>query len=277
MQPDPAARAALAARAARFRELHAGPPILILPNAWDAASARLFEAAGFPALGTTSAGIAASLGYPDGQFIPADEMLQAIARIVRAATIPVSADVEAGYQDPTATAAAVIAAGAVGINLEDARGGELLDAGQAVEHIRAVRRVCGEIGVPLVINARTDVFLLGAGPPQSRFGEAVRRANLYRDAGADCLFVPAVRDAETIGSLARAIRGPLNILAAPGVPPAPELERLGVARVSTGSGPMRAALTAARRVAAELRERGSYSSFTGDVIPYAEVNRLMGR
>jgi 2-methylisocitrate lyase-like PEP mutase family enzyme len=161
--------------------------------------------------------------------------------------------------------------------VEDAAsGGDLFSVSDQVGRVRAMRHAAEQARVPLVINARTDVFLLQTGEPESRLDESVRRANAYREAGADCLFVPGVRDGETIGKLARAIRGPLNILAGPGVPVAAELERLGVARVSTGSGPMRAALTQVRRVAEELKQRGSYASFTESVISYAEVNRLMG-
>ncbi len=277
MESDSARRAVLAAKAARFRQLHAGPGILILPNAWDAASARIFEEAGFPAVATTSAGVAAALGYPDGERIPRDEMLDMAGRIARAVSVPVTADIEAGYGDPEATALGVIRAGAVGLNFEDAAGGRLVEIAAQGERIRAIRRVADSEQVPLVINARTDVFLLQAGPPESRFDETVRRANAYREAGADCLFVPGVRDGETIGRLARAIRGPLNILAASGTPPAAELERLGVARVSTGSGPMRAGLTLARRIAQELKQRGTYTSFAENAITHAEVNRLMER
>ncbi|MBZ5622467.1 MAG: isocitrate lyase/phosphoenolpyruvate mutase family protein [Acidobacteriia bacterium] len=268
----------LAAKAARFREMHHGPRILVLPNAWDAASARIFEQAGFQALATTSAGIAASLGYPDGERVGRDEMLAVVRRIVQAVSVPVTADLESGYgastADVEATARGAIAAGAVGLNLEDARARILLEMAQAVERIRAVRRVADEAGVPLVINARIDVLLRQAGPPETRVEETIRRANAYRDAGADCLFVPAALDAETIGRLVGAIRGPVNILALPGVPSISELERLGVARVSTGSGPMRATMTLTRRIAEELKQ-GEFRAITEAITTYAEVNRRM--
>jgi 2-methylisocitrate lyase-like PEP mutase family enzyme len=268
----------LAAKAARFREMHNGPGILVLPNAWDVASARIFEEAGFPALGTTSAGIAASLGYPDGERVSRDEMLAVVQRIAQAVSIPVTADLESGYGDSVAdverTARGALAAGAAGLNLEDARARSLLDIAQAAERVRAVRRVADEAAVPLVINARTDVFLLQAGPPETRFNEAVRRANAYRDAGADCLFVPCALDAATIESLVRAIHCPVNILALAGVPSISELERLGVARVSTGSGPMRATMSLTRRIAEELKH-GGYAWFSGSGVTHAAVNRLM--
>ncbi len=269
-----------AAKAAKFRRLHHGPGILILPNAWDAASARVFEAAGFPAIATTSAGVAASLGYPDGESIPREEMLAAVARIAGAVSVPVTADVEAGYGDSpaeaAATAAGVMAAGAVGLNLEDRREGRMLDAPAHAARVRAVRQAGEAAGVPLVINARTDVYLFEVGAPETRLEETVRRALAYRDAGADCVFVPGVSHGPTIERLARAIGVALNVLGGPGTPPAAELQRLGVARVSTGSGPMRATLALVRRIAGELKERGTFS-FTGDAMPYADVYRLMSR
>jgi 2-methylisocitrate lyase-like PEP mutase family enzyme len=269
---------ALAAKAARFRQMHEGPGILVLPNAWDAATARIFQAAGFQALATTSAGIAFAAGYPDGEHISRDEMLAGVRRITGAVAVPVTADMESGYGDSVAaaeaTAQGVLAAGAVGLNIEDASSGRLLDIAVHADRVRAIRRVAIEAGVPLVINARTDVYLLQAGAPETRFDESVRRANAYREAGADCLFIPGVRDAATIGSLARAIHGPINILAVAGTPAIDELKRLGVARVSVGSGPMRATLTLVRRIAEEL-QRGTYASFTEDVISHAEVNKLM--
>ena len=266
------------AKAERLRALH--HPILVLPNAWDASSARIFEQAGFPALGTTSAGVALSLGYMDGQRASRDEMLEAVRRIAAAVEIPVTADMEAGFGDSieeiVETMKGVIAAGAVGINIEDRPPGTgvLIEEARQAETIRAIREAASEAGVPLVINARTDVYLASVGEPESRFEHPVRRANAYRGAGADGLFVPGVSDADTIQKLAQAIRGPINILAGPGVPSAPELQKLGVARVSSGSGPMRATMALTRRIAQELKERGTFATFTEHAIPYAEANRL---
>ena len=272
------------AKANHFRELHHGPRILVLPNAWDVASARVFEELGFPAVATTSAGVANSLGYPDGEHVPLSEMLAVIERVARAVSVPVTADIEAGYGRNVGqvvdTVRRVIATGAVGINLED-RTGEtdrpLADVSLQIEKITGVREVASSLGVPLVVNARTDVYLLGAGEPASRFSETVRRLNDYRQAGADCLFAPGVSEGKTIADLAREVGGPLNILAVRGTPPIPELERIGVSRVSVGSGPMRSALTAARRVGEELLHAGTYKSFTEDVMTYVEVNRLFAR
>ena len=263
-------------KAARFRELHHGPKILVLPNAWDVASARIFEIAGFPAMGTTSAGVAASLGYPDGGLISRDEMLDVVRRIAAAVSIPVTADVEAGYSDPIATAKAVVAAGAIGLNLEDAIPGtsdvltELATQTAVISEIKAAN-------LPLVINARTDVYLAGIGDPSTRFARTVERLNAYYQAGADCLFAPGIRDPETIGALAREVRGPLNILAGVGSPPTQELQRLGVARVSVGSGASRAALGLVRRIALELLETGTYSAMTSDQVTFEEVNRMLDR
>lgn len=258
-------------KAAHFRQLHHGPDILVLPNAWDAATARIFELAGFPAIGTTSGGIAASLGYPDGNQIPRDEMLEVVARIVRTVEVPVTADVESGYGDPVATAKAVAAAGAVGMNLEDAIGDRLLDLSAQVAIIREIHA----LDLPVVINARNDIYLANIGDPATQFARTVERLNAYREAGAGCLFAPGVRDAETIAALAGEVRGPLNILATVGTPPAGELHRLGVARVSVGSGPARAAFGLVRRIAAELRDQGSFDLMLDGQIPYAELNAML--
>ena len=268
------------ARAIRFRELHQGPRILVLPNAWDEGSARLFEQAGFGALGTTSAGIAASMGKADGQRISRTQMLGAVERIANTVSIPVTADMEAGYgetlEEVINTARFLIATGAVGLNIEDApvnAAGVLADAGRQVELLQAIRETAA---VALVINARTDVYLNQIGPPETRFAETVRRANAYMKAGADCVFVPGVRDRETIRNLAREIHGPVNILAGAGVPPVRELAELGVRRVSVGSGPMRATLGLIQRIARELKEEGTYEGFTEGALPYPELERLFG-
>jgi 2-methylisocitrate lyase-like PEP mutase family enzyme len=260
------------ARAIRFRDLHQGPGILVLANAWDAASARIFEKAGCAAIATTSAGVAASLGFAD-EDIPVSVMLEAVARIAAAVSLPLSADMESGFGDTAEkvveTANAVLQAGGVGMNLEDAAG----DPALHVEKVQAVRHASDAAGIPLVINARTDVYLRQLGDPADRFDEAVRRSNAYRKAGADCLFVPGVRDAATIGHLTAAIDGPVNILAVPGAPSVGELERLGVRRVSVGSGPMRATLALTARIARELLDAGTYASLS-DAMPYADVYRL---
>ena len=270
------------AKAKRFLELHTSGRLLVLPNAWDAGSARIFEHAGFQALGTTSAGVALSLGYPDGERVSRAEMLEAVRRTASAVAIPVTADLEAGYgravNDAVETARGAIAAGAVGMNFEDSTSDDrLVDVAAQVERIRAIKKLAEAEKITFVLNTRTDVFLLGVGEPAGRFDEAVRRANAYREAGADCLFVPGVADTETIGRLVRAITGPLNVLAGRDTPRIAELERLGVARVSVGSGPMRATLALTQRIAQELRERGTYAGFTEGTPPLRDFNRLFDR
>jgi 2-methylisocitrate lyase-like PEP mutase family enzyme len=267
--------------AERLRALHRTPPIFVIPNAWDAASARLFQAEGFPAIATTSAGVAAALGYPDGGLVPAREMIEAVARIARAVTVPVSADFEHAYAEtPDAVAdnvLRVIAAGAVGINLEDYVPGaaDLEPLTLQLDKIRAIVKASAKAGVRVVINARTDVFLRALGPPEARLGVAIERGKAFMAAGADCVFVPGIRDRETIAAIVSGIGGPVNILAVDGTPAIAELEALGVARVSVGSGPMRATMALVREVARELKTSGTYTAFTGKAMAFADVNELM--
>ncbi|HZI21125.1 MAG TPA: isocitrate lyase/phosphoenolpyruvate mutase family protein [Gemmatimonadales bacterium] len=269
-------------RAEALRVLHTGPRMLVLPNAWDVVTARLVEDAGFSAIATTSAGVAWAWGYPDGERISRAEMLSTVARIAAAVRVPVTADMEGGYGATAAAAAetarGVIAAGAVGLNLEDGTpSGSLMDLPLHVERIRAAREAGESAGVPLVINARTDAFEVKEWDAGRRFTEAVRRANAYRAAGADCLFVPHVSDGATIGRLAREITGPLNVIAGPPAPPLGELERLGVRRASLGPRLVQAALGLVRRMATELRERGTYDAMTGLVVPFAELQSIVDR
>ena len=273
-----------ARKAEQLRKLHEGPRILILANAWDVISARIVEDAGFPAVATTSAGVAAVLGYPDGQRVPQREVLEFVARIARAVSVPVTADMESGYgtspADMAEMARALVDAGAVGLNLEDVTGddeGSHVEIGLQTEKIAAVREASAAAGVPLVINARTDVYLMPIGPEETRFERTVERLRAYRKAGADCVFAPGIRDKETIGKLVRAVDGPLNILLQPGGPSVAELEKLGVARASIGSGTMRAALGTARKFAKALSEYRDHAEFMKDAVPYDEVNRLLGR
>lgn len=269
------------ARAEAFRNMHRGR-LLLLPNVWDVASARIIEESGFGAIATTSAGIAFTLGYPDGQRISRQEMLAVVGRIAAAVQVPVTADVEAGYgnrpEDAALTARAVIEAGAVGMNLEDTTDraeDPLLDLSLQVEKIKAVLEETQRTGVRIVLNARTDVYLLQVGPAERRYELALKRLAAFRDAGADCLFVPGVRDSETIRRFVVDLQYPMNILAGPGSPSIPELEKLGVARVSLGSAPMRATLGLLRRMAEELKGSGTYR--TMEAAPsHADLNRMMG-
>ncbi len=275
---------AQAEKAERFRKLHHGPRILALPNAWDVASARILEETGYPAIATSSAGVAFALGYPDGQRISRNEMLEAVARIARAVRVPVTADMESGYgttvKDMVETAKAVIAAGAVGMNLEDVTGDEessQVDTVQQVEKIRAIREASSSQGVPLVLNARTDIYLMPIGEAATRFERTVERLRAYRKAGADCVFAPGVSNRDTIAELVKAIGAPLNILISSGCPSLAELEKIGVARVSAGSAVMRATLGLVRRIGKELVEKGTYDSLFDGAVPFAELNRMMGR
>jgi 2-methylisocitrate lyase-like PEP mutase family enzyme len=273
-----------ARKAEQLRKLHGGPRILVLPNAWDVASARIVEDLGFPAIATTSAGIAASLGYPDGQKISRDEMLGVVGRIARAVHVPVTADVEAGYgvtvEHMIQTVKAMVEAGAVGMNLEDVTGSDEsshVDLKFQVEKIRAIRRTGESLGVPVVLNARTDIYLMPIGPPETRFGRTVERLRAYRDAGADCLFVPGLKDADTIAKLVQAVNGPLNILLTAGAPTLRDLEKMGVARASAGSGVMRATLGLTRRIAKEMMEAGTYTAMLDGAVPFAEMNQMLAR
>jgi 2-methylisocitrate lyase-like PEP mutase family enzyme len=267
----------------KFLELHTKRP-LILPNAWDAGSARVIEAAGAPAIATTSAGVSWSLGRPDGQNLGREEMLQAIRQIVATVSVPVNADIEGGYgtdslKDVAETVKELIASGVAGINLEDTPGhdGEvLLAAEEHAERIAIARKTAKAMGGDLVINARIDVYLFQVGAPESRFQASVQRAKTYLQAGADCVFVPGVVDAETIGRLVKAIDGPLNIMAMPGAPSAPQLGRMGVARVSVGPGVTQVALAAAQRAAKELLEEGTYTALEAG-LPFAELNAMFAR
>lgn len=261
--------------------MHVTGDVLLLPNVWDVASARIVEAAGFPAIATSSAGVAFAHGFPDGQKIPPDRMIAAIAGIVAGVRVPVTADVEAGYgskpENAAWTSRHVIESGAVGMNFEDATGDAaqpLVDLPLQIERIRAIRETAEKLGVPLVLNARTDVYLLQVGEPEKRYDETVRRLQAYRDAGADCVFVPGLRDGATIGRVVADLRCPVNILAGPGSPSVSELTALGVRRISLGSGPMRATLGLLRRLAEELKTTGTYSSMDS-APPHAEINALM--
>jgi len=271
-------------KAEKLRKLHHGPRILAFPNAWDVVSARILEELGYPAIATSSAAVAFSQGYPDGQRISREEMLGAVERIARAVRIPVTADTESGYGKTPEEIAdftkLLVATGAVGLNFEDITGDDEsshVELGLQVKKIRAVRETSAALGVPLVINARTDIYLMPIGPEATRFERTVERLRAYHEAGADCLFVPGLCDRETIAKLVKVLNAPLNILASLGCPSLDELEKIGVARVSAGSSAMRAALGAFQRVAKDWRAHGSYDSLLQCTIPYAQLNQMMAR
>lgn len=272
------------AKAEALRGFHLRNEIFVLPCAWDVASARIFEEAGFEAVGTTSAGVAASLGRADGERMDFAEYLEIVRRIAGGVRVPVTVDVEAGFaatpEGAAKNAELVLGAGAVGINVEDedhARisGAPLQPLALAVRKIEAIRTASRAYGVPLVINAKTDVMWLSAGGgPEEIFAETVRRANAYGAAGADCVFVPGNIDRETIARLVAAIRYPLNVVVKDGTPPVRELQALGVRRVSLGSGPMRGTMGLTRRIAREVLDEGTYESFLEPAIPYGEVRSM---
>ena len=274
----------LRAKAETLRALHVPGRPLVLVNAWDAATASVMERAGAAAVATSSAAAANALGYPDGELIGRDRMLSAVAAIAAAVTVPVTADMEAGYgddpQDAAATARGVIEAGAVGLNLEDTAGGDpaaLLPVERFVDKIAAVREVAADSAVPLVLNARTDVFIGEVGEPAARLEHAVARGRAYLAAGADCVFVPAVTDPGLIATLVRELGGPVSVLATSASPPLPELARLGVARISVGSGPYRAALALAARIAAAAYEQEDLEPLNAEQLPFGELQALLRR
>ncbi len=267
-------------KATYLRAAHHLPEPLVLANAWDAASAKIFEAAGFSAIATTSAGIAFSNGYPDGEHIPLARMLEVVARICSAAAVPVTADMEAGYgATPEAvgrTTAETIEAGAVGLNLQDGigdPGGPLVELSLQLEKLKAVREAGRHAGVDIVLNARTDSYLR-AQSASDQFRDTVERAAAYRDAGADCIFVPGVADAKTVAALLQELHCPLNLLVTAASPPLAELKRLGIARVTFGSGPMRAAMRLLQGLAREALQGGTWSTLQG-MVSHAEMNNLM--
>lgn len=264
-----------------FRSLHDPLAPLALANVWDAASARVVEAAGATALATTSAGVAWGLGAPDGNRLDRDQAVALIARVVAAVDLPVSADIESGFGETAAevgrTVGLVVAAGAVGVNIEDAHTepvSPLRPTGEQAERIAAARAAADAAGVALFVNARVDTYLRAVGDPEGRLAETLDRARAYLDAGADGVFVPGVTDPATVAALTAGIDAPVNILVGPGAPSVAELSGLGVARVSLGSSPALAAYAAVRRAAEELVRSGTYSTLD-QALDYRELNTLM--
>ncbi|MGA7860365.1 MAG: isocitrate lyase/phosphoenolpyruvate mutase family protein [Thermoplasmata archaeon] len=269
-----------AKKAEAFRALHHGNHPLILPNAWDVPSARVFEDAGFPAVATSSAGLMVSLGYPDGEKMPRRELAAAVERIAQRLSVPLSADVVSGFgRTPRAAVATVrmmVRAGAVGINLEDLEpsGHGLYALVSQVQKIEAIRRLGESLGVPLVINARTDALRHAKGDDGKRLREAIRRSIAYRDAGADCVYPMGLTDADSISTFVHALGCPVNVMIREGLPPIPELKRLGVKRVSFGPSASYAALGLLRRASQEVIARGTYNSLLDGAITFDELNQL---
>jgi len=268
--------------AQQFRQLNQQGQFL-LANAWDIASARIFAKAGFPALGTTSGGIAYAQGFCDAELIGRDSMMAQIAAIARSVDMPVNADIEAGYgatpEAVTETIRQVIAAGAVGVNLEDNSHGSSSEALFAVDaqcaRIAAARQAADQADLPLWINARTDTFLLGLGEDiETRIAMSIQRGRAYMAAGADMVFIPALADLAIIALLAQAIKGPINIMAMPGAPVAQDLFQAGASRVSLGVCPMLAVMGTMRDIAEEARKTGSWQTMERSFYGFAEAEEL---
>jgi 2-methylisocitrate lyase-like PEP mutase family enzyme len=326
----------LAQKASRLLELHHASQPLILINAWDAASAAMVEQCGLPAVATSSAAMANSLGFPDGQYLPWEQMLDAVARVCRAVKVPVTADIESGFaSNVTALETSItqiIAAGAVGVNLEDVmsanpahqiadsknvdfknadpvrHGSPLFPLPMQIARIQAARRAGETQGIHLVINARTDAYWQAGVSPAEALRNTLERGQAYLQSGADCIFIPGLRNPDHIKTVidhlsAGYVRpdlsvpalqpnslqtnalqtddvrdvhrvAPVNILAGPGVPSIPELAKLGVKRVSYGSGPHRAAMGLLRRIASEAKTSGTFQALTEGAVPYEEINGL---
>ncbi|MCP2259990.1 2-Methylisocitrate lyase, PEP mutase family [Streptoalloteichus tenebrarius] len=272
-------------RALFFHQLHRKGQPLVLPNAWDVASARIVEDAGAPAVATTSAGVAWALGAPDGDQLDRELAITATARVAAAVSVPVTADLESGFgataDEVADTIRQVVDAGVVGVNLEDALASgstPLRPAEEQAERLAAARRAAEAANVPLYINARVDTYLRTVGDdPEARLQETLDRARTYLAAGASGIFVPAVPDVETVATLVREVDAPLNILPLkqPGFT-VPELARLGVARISLGAGLAAAAYAVVRRSAKELLTEGTYTELAG-ALTHPEINALIAR
>ncbi|TMI16085.1 isocitrate lyase/phosphoenolpyruvate mutase family protein [Candidatus Bathyarchaeota archaeon] len=267
-------------RAEDFRALHHGKRILVLPNAWDVPSARVFEDAGFPAVATSSAGMLVSLGYPDGEVINRQEFVSAVGRIARVLSVPLSADIVAGFgktsKEVLATVKAILKAGAIGVNIEDFIHAtkKLYPVERQIENVKALRKLSETTGVPLVINARTDALRFADGDEEARIKEAIRRAMAYRDAGADCVYPMGLIDATSIARFVKALDFPINVMVRKGLPPVSELQRLGVARVSFGPTPSYAAMGLLKRAAREVLEKGTFENLVDGAITFDELNAL---
>jgi len=274
-------KAALTEKAERLKALIDADEMLVLPNVWDVAGARIVAEAGYPIIATSSAGVAWSLGHPDGEIISRDDMLFMVRRIAAAVDLPVTADMEAGYGEvPEAVAETVTAtldAGAVGANIEDSSsqvaGHPLLNYDLSVARIRAAKKAADDYGVPFVINARTDSFR--GGPGDGALEEAVKRGNAYLEEGAGCVFIPFVRDRDTMEKLVNAIDGPVNFLANPAAPDLAEMQEMGVARVSIGGLFSLLIYTQLRDACEEMRTLGTLN-WGKDNIIHPEMNKLMG-
>ena len=273
------------AKSRRLRELVSAPGILVMPGAYDVLSALLFQQLGFEAIQCTSGGMAAALGYPDGEVMSRDIFVQVTASFAAAVSVPVNADGEKGYGDEEGvkeTVRALIAAGVAGMNLEDSGGGRsgaprgLVELSQHLRKIKSVIDTKRELGSEFFLNARVDSFHLITDDPKRALDEAIRRGNAYAEAGGDCIFYLSLHSAETIGTVAKEVKAPISILAGPQSPSVSELQDLGVARVSYGSGFMKAAISGAKRLAQEILEKGTCGVLK-EGMQTPEINALVTR
>lgn len=261
---------------AAFRQMHQ-EGILVLANAWDAGTARLIESLGARAIATTSAGVAWSNGYPDGDLLPIPQLLSTVSGILHVIRAPLTVDIEGGYSDDPKTVAELVARlagmGVAGINLED--GGAA--PRQLCAKIEAIKHACAQHGTDLFINARTDVYLRGLAPPEERVEETLERANLYRSAGADGLFVPGIADRADITAVAAGISMPLNVLARGHLPDATELQSWGVRRLSAGSDIAESVYRRVAGLARDFLRDGLSAPLSADAMPYSELNALFAQ
>jgi 2-methylisocitrate lyase-like PEP mutase family enzyme len=267
-------------KAQDFRELHHGKRILILPNAWDVPSSRVFENEGFPAVATSSAGLMVSLGYPDGEVMRRDEFVSAVRRIAKVLSIPLSVDIVAGFGKTTKevlnTVRAILKAGGIGINIEDFAHATktLFPIERQIENVKEIKRLGDRVGIPLVINARTDALRFAVGDDEAKFREAVRRALAYRDAGADCVYPMGLTDSISIRRFVKELDFPINVMVRKGLPAVTELESLGVSRLSFGPSASYAAMGLLKRAAKEVLEKGTYQNLVDGAISFDELNSL---
>lgn len=270
------------AKSRRLRELILAPEILVMPGAYDVLSALLFQQLGFQAIQCTSGGIAAALGYPDGEVMSRDLFVQLTASFATAVSVPVNADGEKGYGDEEGvkeTVRSLVAAGVAGMNLEDsvAKGGSgLVELSQQLRKIKSVMDTKRELGSEFFLNARVDAFHVMLNDSKKALDEAIRRGNAYAEAGGDCIFYLSLHSAETIGTVAKEVKAPVSILAGPQSPSVSELQDLGVARVSYGSGFMKAAITGTKKLAQEILEKGT-CNLLKDGVQTPEINALVTR
>jgi 2-methylisocitrate lyase-like PEP mutase family enzyme len=267
----------------RLRELVRAPEILVMPGAYDVLSARLFEQMGFSAIQCTSGGIAAALGYPDGEIMSRDQTVEITGRIVQAVSVPVNADAERGYGDEKEigkTVRDLITVGTAGMNLEDGAGGKqgsargLVDLSEQLRKIAAVMETKRALGSGFFLNARVDALMVMTDDPKKALDEAVRRGNAYSEAGGDCIFFMQAVARDVIGRLAKEVKAPISILAGPQTPSVAELQDLGVARVSYGSAFLKAAIGATKRLASEIREQGTITALK-DAMQTPEIAALV--